>query len=149
MSETSLYRHFNSKGNLLYVGISKNPIKRLSQHEKTSHWSRQITKIEIEWFETHEQALEAERKTIRSKRPKYNVMHKIDHSAEIKQPEPLAIPTEKAIKHFGSAANLARELEISRQAITLWGEYMPELRAYEIKYNFPRDFKALTQNRAA
>jgi DNA-binding transcriptional regulator YdaS (Cro superfamily) len=41
--------------------------------------------------------------------------------------------TEDAIKHFGSAAALARALGISRQSVHDWGACVPEGRAYQIE----------------
>ena len=39
----------------------------------------------------------------------------------------------EAIAIFGSAANLARELKISKAAVSGWGERIPELRVYQIR----------------
>lgn len=41
--------------------------------------------------------------------------------------------TEEAISHFGTAAELARQLGISRQSVHDWGDYVPEGRAYQIE----------------
>lgn len=41
--------------------------------------------------------------------------------------------TEEAIKHFGTAAELARQLGISRQSVHDWGDYVPEGRAYQLE----------------
>jgi transcriptional repressor of cell division inhibition gene dicB len=38
----------------------------------------------------------------------------------------------EAIKHFGSAAEMARRLEIKPQAIYQWGGEIPKLREYQI-----------------
>jgi len=38
-----------------------------------------------------------------------------------------------AIEHFKSASNLAKELGISRMAISQWGENVPPLRAFELE----------------
>ncbi len=38
-----------------------------------------------------------------------------------------------AISHFGSAANLARALDISRAAVTKWPDLIPEGSAYKIE----------------
>jgi DNA-binding transcriptional regulator YdaS (Cro superfamily) len=37
-----------------------------------------------------------------------------------------------AVRYFGSKAALARVLGISRQAVTDWGEDVPELRAFQL-----------------
>jgi hypothetical protein len=41
--------------------------------------------------------------------------------------------TSDAIQHFGSAANLARALGITRAAVSLWGERPPLGRQYELE----------------
>jgi DNA-binding transcriptional regulator YdaS (Cro superfamily) len=41
--------------------------------------------------------------------------------------------TKQAIKHFGSAAALARKLGISRQSVHDWGDEVPEGRAYQLE----------------
>ena len=40
---------------------------------------------------------------------------------------------EDAIRHFGSATKLARALGISKQAISKWGNHVPEGRDYQIE----------------
>lgn len=72
MSEpTALYRHFDSAGALLYVGISLNALLRLSQH-KTAPWFREIARVEIEWHDTREAAISAESAAIRDEGPRWN-----------------------------------------------------------------------------
>lgn len=38
-----------------------------------------------------------------------------------------------AINYFGSAAKLAKALGISKSAVSLWGDQIPELRAYQLE----------------
>lgn len=40
---------------------------------------------------------------------------------------------DEAIKAFGSQAKLAEALGLSRAAVSLWGETVPPLRAYQIR----------------
>jgi predicted GIY-YIG superfamily endonuclease len=68
-----LYRHFNSDGVLLYVGISINAVLRLSQHRQMSHWYDEIANITLESFETRAEALKAETHAIQNEKPKYNI----------------------------------------------------------------------------
>lgn len=53
----------------------------------------------------------------------------------------IEIRVEDAIKHFGSAASLARALNIKPQAITSWKDFVPKLRAYELRDLHPELFK--------
>lgn len=70
--KTALYRHYNDQGELLYVGISLNPIRRVQQHENSAWWD-EITRIEIERYENRRLALEAETAAIASEKPVHNV----------------------------------------------------------------------------
>lgn len=75
LSETELYRHFDGSGQLLYVGISLSTIGRLAQHNRLSHWARDIATITIERYPTRAEAVQAERAAIAAERPKFNVQH--------------------------------------------------------------------------
>jgi predicted GIY-YIG superfamily endonuclease len=70
---TQLYRHFDESRNLLYVGISLSTFNRLSQHRDHSDWFKSITNVTIEHFPTREEAMAAERQSIKSENPKFNI----------------------------------------------------------------------------
>tara|TARA_R110000822_G_scaffold163776_3_gene304020 strand:- start:268 stop:726 length:459 start_codon:yes stop_codon:yes gene_type:complete len=70
---TNLYRHYNTTGILLYVGISLSAIKRLSEHAIQSRWFNQIAVIKIEKFETKEEAQLAEKQAIEQEAPLFNI----------------------------------------------------------------------------
>jgi len=70
-----LYRHFNSKDELMYIGISLSTVARLSQHKEHSHWFSDITKVTIEKYETREEVLLAEKQAIQTEKPLYNIKH--------------------------------------------------------------------------
>jgi len=53
----------------------------------------------------------------------------------------LNIRVNDAARYFGSKAELARRLGINPQALTGWGEYMPELRAYKLRDLYPDEVK--------
>jgi hypothetical protein len=69
----SLCRHFDFEGRLLYVGISLSALTRLAQHRRESYWYDHIARVEIEHFETREEALEAEAEAIRHEKPLHNI----------------------------------------------------------------------------
>lgn len=70
---TQLYRHFDRKGKLLYVGISLSAIIRLGSHMVGSSWADEIDTVRVQNFETRELALSAERIAIQREAPKYNL----------------------------------------------------------------------------
>ena len=63
---TTLYRHFDAAGQLLYVGISLRSFNRLREHSYESPWFGQITTISLKHFGTRAEALSAERRAIQS-----------------------------------------------------------------------------------
>lgn len=75
MTKTALYRHFGKDGNLLYVGISANPQSRLASHRASSDWFSEIYRIDVEWHENRELALEAEKRAIHEGQPGLNKNH--------------------------------------------------------------------------
>lgn len=74
--KTSLYRHYNSSDELLYVGISLSALQRLGQHAEHSAWFGSISRVTIEHYETRQLALDAEREAVIRERPLHNVHHK-------------------------------------------------------------------------
>jgi hypothetical protein len=70
-----LYRHFHPDGDLLYVGISLEPLRRQDRHAKAASWRNLIHRIVIEPFMTREEALAAEQFAIRTEYPKFNTVH--------------------------------------------------------------------------
>ena len=71
----SIYRHFNSSGVLLYLGISCRPLLRTSEHQKGSRWFDEIANITIEKCATRLEAEQKERQYIKAECPIYNVVH--------------------------------------------------------------------------
>jgi hypothetical protein len=70
---TDLYRHYNDKNELLYVGISLSALYRLLQHRKSSSWYNAIRTITIEHFKDRQAAEDAEKQAIILEKPKYNI----------------------------------------------------------------------------
>lgn len=79
---TQLYRYFDNKGNLLYVGVSVNTFIRMTQHRTKSAWFFLATRTEIENYKSRGEALKAERRAIKNENPAYNIALKNsdDHS---------------------------------------------------------------------
>lgn len=67
-----VYRHYDKRSRLLYVGSSLSTICRLNSHRFVSRWFKKIAYITIERFETLQLALDAEREAIRSEKPLHN-----------------------------------------------------------------------------
>lgn len=73
VGRTALYRFFDSDGTLLYVGITDNTKERFYQHSTTKPWWSSVASQRIEWLDTREEALAAERVAIRGERPIWNI----------------------------------------------------------------------------
>ena len=73
---TQLYRHFDNSNTLLYVGISLSTFARLSQHKDHSPWFKQVNRVEIQHFDTRDEAMAAERQAIKTENPKFNIAMK-------------------------------------------------------------------------
>ena len=104
---TALYRHFAVDSRLLYVGISLSPIYRLAQHCDGSQWFEQIAAVKVEWFDTREAALDAEKKAIQSEQPEYNIVHKIKtrEAALAEMTEESCFELVRKVTRFGSVYN--------------------------------------------
>lgn len=69
----SLYKFYDKNDTLLYVGETKNALRRLSEHE-TRIFSAEFTYLKHDnSYETKKDVLEAERKSILKESPKYNI----------------------------------------------------------------------------
>lgn len=74
MRPTFLYRFFDSKDKLLYVGMSYHLENRLDSHRFGKPWDH-ISRIQIQRFPTREEAAAAEREAILSEAPAWNVIY--------------------------------------------------------------------------
>lgn len=71
----ALYRFYGAAGELLYVGITRNPSARWKAHGRTKEWWTEVARIDLETFESRESVLAAERAAIRAEHPRYNKVH--------------------------------------------------------------------------
>jgi predicted GIY-YIG superfamily endonuclease len=71
--KTALYRHYAKDGALLYVGITREPFQRWSNHTNKSSWAQEVIRIDLEWFARWEDAYSAECEAILSEDPIHNI----------------------------------------------------------------------------
>lgn len=69
---TAVYAHVDAGGTILYIGCSSCPFSRYQQHLSASPWAKQVVRIDIEWFPTRQEALEAELARIKAVQPAMN-----------------------------------------------------------------------------
>ena len=74
----ALYRHFDSAGTLLYVGISRDPIKRWSQHTRQSLWVQSgfVARVETAWYRDEKTARMFETAAIADEGPIFNKLRR-------------------------------------------------------------------------
>jgi len=101
-----LYRLWNAENKLLYIGISKSAMVRLSEHQQTKEWATEIHNITLEYFDSRELCLLAESKAIKSEKPKYNIAHNQQY------PEPQILKED--FKNFNDRSRLTRQEHFER-----------------------------------
>ncbi len=69
---TSLYRHYDRDGTLLYVGVTQAPMTRAKRHKEESPWGHLIAIITIDDYPTKDEAEAAEADAILAEHPIYN-----------------------------------------------------------------------------
>lgn len=72
--QTAVYRLFNSTEDLLYVGKSVHPPQRWCEHAASKPWWGEVNRKTVEWFESDENASQAEAAAIEAEKPRYNVL---------------------------------------------------------------------------
>lgn len=73
--EHTVYRFYDSNGTLLYVGVSRTPLKRWEQHQNTKEWFPDVAVITRSIYPDKASAYEAERRAIIDEVPEYNIVH--------------------------------------------------------------------------
>lgn len=69
---TAVYRLYDEAGSLLYVGISKHPEKRFVEHEQLQFWWHEVSETVITWYDSREEAKEAEDDAILTENPRHD-----------------------------------------------------------------------------
>lgn len=68
-----VYRFYDTRGELLYVGISLAGVQRLGQHRSSKDWFVDVARTEFTHYPDYESAREAERVAIANESPRYNI----------------------------------------------------------------------------
>jgi predicted GIY-YIG superfamily endonuclease len=72
---TSLYRFFDSRGDLLYIGVTNRIPRRLDEHHENKPWYHEVAQVKVEHLSDRDTALRTEKAAIETEHPKYNVVH--------------------------------------------------------------------------
>jgi hypothetical protein len=76
-----VYRAFDGDGRLLYAGLTVDLVARFKQHLSQSAWIWDVESITADAYLARPEAVNAERDTILSERPKWNIQHADDPAA--------------------------------------------------------------------
>lgn len=83
----ALYRMYDERGRVLYIGITGDLGKRLGDHA-VKRWFPLVEQIKLEWLPTRAAALLAERRAISAEHPRYNHAG-LTPLKEVKKPRPV------------------------------------------------------------
>jgi len=80
-TRTALYRLYNADNLLLYVGISKHPEQRYVEHRQIKFWWHQVARKVVSWYDSREQAEDAETEAILTEHPRHDRTWRMSGSA--------------------------------------------------------------------
>lgn len=123
--KTAVYRIYNADMELLYVGQSAKPLRRIAEHAHKD-WCESAAMVTMEWFETAVAASDAERAGIMSERPKHNIALAVTAPASpvadlrlVERIEQFCIKNGLSTSRFGGLAandySLYRDLKAGRE----------------------------------
>lgn len=72
IARPTVYRLYNKRGTLLYVGSTTNVGARLQNHRGSQPWWPQVRKVRLDHFETIAEARSTEGEAIYAERPRHN-----------------------------------------------------------------------------
>ncbi|MXM66767.1 GIY-YIG nuclease family protein [Streptomyces sp. HUCO-GS316] len=128
---TAIYRFYAADDELLYVGITNDPLRRFGAHSRqepvdgAEHWWPLVERWDVRWMETRTLAVAAESEAIKEERPRYNYTH---NGRQFRFPTPRFPATQLhplTLAHFGdrpfSFWDLVDELGIPKGTVTAFG----------------------------
>lgn len=73
MATHYVYRLWDENGELLYVGISKTLVNRLTQHDESQPWASEVATVTAKRYPNRDKARAAEIEAIQTENPRYNI----------------------------------------------------------------------------
>ena len=144
---TTLYKFWNNN-ELLYVGISLNYFARLSQHRRDKDWWDEVTEITVKHYDTREEALDAEAKSIKKDNPKYNIamnngVHvQLDRDSEVARLEAECVnPTmsDEFVTKYNELKEMIMHLSLEKIGESQLDRKYDFLPQYDMTLNNPKD----------
>lgn len=72
-----VYRCYDSAGALLYIGSSRDVVRRMDTHVRTSFWRAHVVKVRIQIASDVFTARRMEADAIRNENPRFNIHHRM------------------------------------------------------------------------
>ena len=79
--ETAVYQLYDAAGELLYVGMSRNPMSRWAWHAELHSWWSDVAVFTVKWYGSREEAARVERDAIKDGAARHNVHSTPRHGA--------------------------------------------------------------------
>jgi predicted GIY-YIG superfamily endonuclease len=132
-----LYRFFDARGTLLYVGITDDPRARWSGHahkarHKENAWWHQVHIVHTEWLPTRAEAEAAEIISIRHEHPVHNSAHNIRIGAGRKFRSMYIHPMAREVFRDDpfTYRELSEKLDIPYGTVSLYGRRLEQQGAF-------------------
>lgn len=117
--KTWLYRAVDASGELLYVGITSDPVKRMDAHIKdASPWVPFANDVELYEFPSREAAAAAERTAISDEAPTYNIQGNSEFNQRFAPYRRAYLPSD-LVSELEGCARLRAELPAMTTALVL------------------------------
>jgi hypothetical protein len=76
-----LYRHWDKDGQLLYVGMTNNPPRRLTSHRAKAEWWAQVSWTSYQKFSSRPALKAGETRAIKTENPRWNIQERVRDSS--------------------------------------------------------------------
>lgn len=100
--QCQVYRFYDKRGRLLYIGMSINAVRRMEEHRATKAWWLDVADVKVDMYPDRASAERAEREAIQRERPRWNVIHGTGRR------KPLPVVKPKRVLHVDNVARLQR-----------------------------------------
>jgi len=107
----TIYKLYNAKGRLLYVGISANALARFADH-RNKPWWRQVIRAELEHIKGRSAAEARELELIQGCNPKHNIRGLVRQ-----EPIPVVVPVHELWTDEQKVARILRAVRVRRSTI--------------------------------
>lgn len=120
VTKHALYRFYNDGGQLLYVGITNDPPRRMKRHSEKKNWWPKVRGMTFDWYPDRPSVMAAEKRAIRIENPLHNIQGRPEiGGVKDLPPEQRLVDTavELFIREGGDQGEVTRLASDARKAI--------------------------------